>query len=34
MLIRLNFGTACVEETVLITPAGAEALSGCRYRAW
>ncbi len=34
MLIRLYFGTACVEETVLITPDGAEALSGCRYRAW
>ncbi|HYM69784.1 MAG TPA: Xaa-Pro peptidase family protein [bacterium] len=34
MLIRLNFGTACIEETVLITPQGAETLSGCPYRAW
>jgi len=34
MLIRLNFGTACVEETVLITPRGAETLSGCPLRAW
>jgi len=34
MLIRLNFGTACVEETVLITPQGAETLSGCPLRVW
>lgn len=34
MLIRTNFGTACIEETVLITPAGAEALSGCPLRVW
>ncbi len=34
MLVRFNFGTACVEETVLITPQGAETLSGCPYRAW
>lgn len=34
MLIRINFGTACIEETVLITPTGAEALSGCPLRAW
>jgi Xaa-Pro aminopeptidase len=34
MLIRTNFGTACIEETVLITPSGAEALSGCPLRVW
>ncbi|HKX19229.1 MAG TPA: Xaa-Pro peptidase family protein [bacterium] len=34
MLIRMNFGTACIEETVLITPTGAEALSGCPLRVW
>jgi Xaa-Pro aminopeptidase len=34
MLIRLNFGTACIEETVLITATGAEALSGCPLRVW
>ena len=34
MLIRMNFGTACIEETVLITPSGAEALSGCPLRVW
>jgi len=34
MLIRTNFGTACIEETVLITPKGAEALSGCPRRVW
>jgi Xaa-Pro aminopeptidase len=34
MLIRTNFGTACIEKTVLITPAGAEALSGCPLRVW
>ncbi|HET7266019.1 MAG TPA: Xaa-Pro peptidase family protein [bacterium] len=34
MLIRMNAGTACVEETVLITPTGAEALSGCPLRVW
>jgi Xaa-Pro aminopeptidase len=34
MLVRTNFGTACIEDTVLITPAGAEALSGCPFRVW
>ena len=34
MLIRMRFGTACVEETVLITPGGAEPLSGCPFRFW
>src|SRR5579864_2604 len=34
MLVRLNFGTACIEETVLITAGGAEALSGCPLRVW
>jgi Xaa-Pro aminopeptidase len=34
MLIRTNFGTACIEETVLITATGAEALSGCPLRVW
>ena len=34
MLVRLHFGTACIEETVLITPTGAEALSGCPLRVW
>ncbi len=34
MLVRTNFGTACIEETVLITPSGAEALSGCPLRVW
>ncbi|TMI84854.1 MAG: aminopeptidase P family protein [Bacillati bacterium ANGP1] len=34
MLIRMRFGTACVEETVLITPDGAEPLSGCPFRFW
>lgn len=34
MLIRTHFGTACIEETVLVTPHGAEPLSGCALRAW
>ena len=34
MLVRTNFGTACIEETVLITPSGAEALSACPLRVW
>ncbi len=34
MLVRMNFGTACIEETVLITPSGAEALSSCPLRVW
>jgi Xaa-Pro aminopeptidase len=34
MLVRSGFGTAVVEETVLVTPHGAEALSGCALRTW
>jgi Xaa-Pro aminopeptidase len=34
MLVRTHFGTACIEETVLITERGAEALSGCPLRVW
>ncbi len=34
MLVRPGFGTACVEETVLVTPHGAEHLSGCPLRTW
>ncbi len=34
MLVRTHFGTACIEETVLITEDGAEALSGCPLRVW
>jgi Xaa-Pro aminopeptidase len=34
MLIRTHFGTACIEETVLVTAHGAEPLSGCALRAW
>lgn len=34
MLVRSGFGTAVVEDTVLVTPGGAEALSGCPFRTW
>ncbi len=34
MLVRTHFGTACIEETVLITDDGAEPLSGCPLRVW
>ncbi len=34
MLVRYNFGTAVVEETVLVTENGAETLSGVDWQTW
>jgi Xaa-Pro aminopeptidase len=31
MLVRYNLGTAVIEESVLVTPTGAEVLSGARW---